>query len=279
MITTEEAVRRGNTDKQCGPEKLLPRIVTTSWDDGDPCDLRVAEMLHARSLSGTFYVPITGHHGTHALGINELRTLDSGGFEVGGHGLSHLTLSQCTREVLICEVETCKRRLEDILGSEVRMFAYPRGRFNDTVIHFLKQAGYAGARTTRMLAQSMNFSPYKMPTTMHAFPHSASDYFRNAARAVDFGAGWKYFTQLQQMDSWVAMAKTLFDSVMQRGGVFHLYGHSWEIDELDLWGELGVVLDHVSDRDGVLYLSNSEILNYNPARDQVHFGKHCPSEG
>jgi hypothetical protein len=45
----------------------MPRIVTTSWDDGDPSDLKVAELLRARALSGTFYVPFIGPHGRRLL--------------------------------------------------------------------------------------------------------------------------------------------------------------------------------------------------------------------
>lgn len=43
----------------------MPRlsIMTTSWDDGDPCDLKVAELLRARGLAGTFYIPLIGYDG------------------------------------------------------------------------------------------------------------------------------------------------------------------------------------------------------------------------
>ena len=64
------------------------RIVTTSWDDGDPQDLRVAELLDSRGLKGTFYVPIIGYDGRRILEPAELRSLASGGFEIGAHGVS-----------------------------------------------------------------------------------------------------------------------------------------------------------------------------------------------
>jgi len=257
----------------------MARIVTTSWDDGDLLDLRIAEMLHSREIAGTFYVPISGHHGPSCIGRSDLKTLANMGMEIGAHGLTHLVLPHCTKGVLIEEVETCKQRLEDILGSEVRMFAYPRGRYSSMAIRAVKQAGYAGARTTQMLAQGLNFDPYRMPTTVHVFPHSKTDYVRNAARAANFGAGWKYLTRLRQVDSWVELAKILFDAVSQEGGIFHLYGHSWEVDELDLWDELKEVLDYVSHRERMLYLSNAEILDYIPARNPLNVRDECPSVG
>src|SRR5688500_11915407 len=33
-------------------------IVTTSWDDGHPLDIRLAEMLARHGVAGTFYVPL-----------------------------------------------------------------------------------------------------------------------------------------------------------------------------------------------------------------------------
>ncbi|HVA01748.1 MAG TPA: polysaccharide deacetylase family protein [Terriglobia bacterium] len=279
MITTNQAALHRGKAERSEVAIAFPRIVTTSWDDGDSYDLRVAEILQARKLAGTFYVPIAGHQGSSAMDDRDLRALGSGGFEIGAHGLSHRVLSHCAKEKLAQEVETCKKRLEEILGTEVRMFAYPRGRYSGTAIRSVKQAGYAGARTTQMLVQALNFDPYKMPTTVHVFPHSKSDYVRNAARAADFGAGWRYLTQLRQVDSWVELAKIMFDSVLREGGIFHLYGHSWEIDEMGLWNDLKEVLDYVSMREGVLYLSNAGILDYAPANDRLQLEHHCPSEG
>ena len=33
-------------------------IVTTSWGDGNPLDIRLAEILASHGLRGTFYVPL-----------------------------------------------------------------------------------------------------------------------------------------------------------------------------------------------------------------------------
>lgn len=262
-----------------GAVSPLPRIVTTSWDDGDARDFRVAEMLHARNLPATFYVPITGHQGPHALGRSELRSLSDQGFEIGGHGFSHRILPQCSKKVVIQEVEVCKHSLEDILGGEVRMFAYPRGRHSSVAVRSVKQAGYVGARTTEMFSLGLHFDPYRMPTTMHVFPHTKSEYMRNMARAVDVGRAWRYLTQLWQVASWVELAKILFDSILMGSGVFHLYGHSWEIEKLGLWDDLKEVLDYVANRKDVLYLPNSKALEYRTAKTFLPLKNHCEIEG
>ncbi len=278
MMMTDKAASGSQGAKQ-GAGWRLPRIVTTSWDDGDACDFRIAEMLCIRKLPATFYVPITGHHGKSALGRGELRSLDSKGFEIGAHGFSHLILPQCRKEVVVREVEASKQYLEDILGSQVRMFAYPRGRYSSMAIRSVKHAGYAGARTTEMLAQGLYYDPYKMPTTIHVFPHSKMDYIRNMARAVDVGRAWRYVTQLWQVEDWVGLARILFDSILEDGGIFHLYGHSWEINELSLWDDLKEILDYVSNREDVLYLPNGRALDYRTTKHVVSLEDRCALEG
>ena len=238
----------------------LPSIVTTSWDDGDPLDLEVARMLADRALPGTFYVPIRGHHPYARMNRAGLLSLDSRGFEIGAHGVSHPNLPQCDTEQLAREVETCKKRLEDDLGKEVSMFAYPNGRHNTKVIVAVKRAGYIGARTTAMLARGLNFDPYRMPTSVQAFPHSQFQYFKNFLTSSNFKSSWGRLAPLPRARNWVELAMLLFDTVVSKGGVWHLYGHSWEINDFKLWEELRVVMDYVANRPGVLYLPNSEVV-------------------
>lgn len=236
------------------------RIVTTSWDDGAIQDFRIARLLEHRAIGGTFYVPISGPFSPLALGPSDLRRLAAQGFEIGAHAYSHLDLSRCGAKELIYEVSACKTALQDLLGEEVRMFAYPRGRYGRRAVHAVREAGYVGARTTRMFADSLGFDPYRMPTTLQAFPHSGGDYLRNLARQADLGRVWNYLKLPNKTCGWTDLAMALFDSVLERGGIWHLYGHSWEIQALNLWRDLEEILDYVRGREGVLYVSNGEVV-------------------
>lgn len=243
-----------------------PSIVTTSWDDGDPFDLEVARLLADRRLPGTFYIPIRGHHPYARMDRAGMLSLNSQGFEVGAHGVSHPNLPQCDAEQLAREVETCKKRLEDDLGKEVSMFAYPNGRHNTHVIASVRRAGFAGARTTAMLARELTFDPFRMPTSVQAFRHSRLDYLKNFLSSGDFKRTWDHLARLPRARNWVRLAMRLFDTVVNQGGVWHLYGHSWEINDFELWEELKVVLDYVSNRPGVLYLPNREVVRLGKAQ-------------
>src|SRR5437667_11752832 len=90
------------------------RVVTTSWDDGDPSDIKIADLLRSRGLAGTFYVPITGYHGRKTLASADLQALSSQGFEIGAHSLSHKCLTSLSGEDLVRDVTTCKGMLEQI---------------------------------------------------------------------------------------------------------------------------------------------------------------------
>ncbi len=243
------------------------KIVTTSWDDGDPADLKVASLLCARRLPGTFYVPMKGYRGRPTMKAADLRSLSAEGFEIGAHSVSHRTLPVLPEAEIENEVRASKETLESILRREVPMFCYPRGRYNQQVVDRIKSAGYRGARTTRMLSIESSFSRFEMPTSLQVYPHTKWTYVRNIVKARKPGRLWHYLSRFRDAKNWVELGKELFDRVLEDGGVWHLYGHSWEIEELGLWTGLAELLDYVRGRDGVQYASNSETLALLPGTD------------
>jgi peptidoglycan-N-acetylglucosamine deacetylase len=238
-----------------------PRIVTTSWDDGERHDLRLAEILRSREIRGTFYVPICPHLGRPALSHAELRALSSEGFEIGAHGFSHKHLWGLSNEELAKEISPCKPTLEDILGEEVRMFCYPRGRYDSNVVRTLKEAGYWGGRTARMLAIGLQFDPFEMPTTIQVSQHRRSNYVKNVLRARTLDGLQVCLGNMTRLGDWLELAKKLFDSVLENGGIWHLTGHSHELEELGLWKDLEEILDYVCKRKGVTYVPNWKLIS------------------
>jgi peptidoglycan/xylan/chitin deacetylase (PgdA/CDA1 family) len=235
--------------------------VTTSWDDGDPSDMKIADLLRSRGLAGTFYVPITGYQGRKTLAPDDLRTLSSWGFEIGAHSLSHKSLTDLSGEELVRDVTMCKETLEQTISQEVPMFCYPRGRYNRNIIEQLRRAGYKGARTTRMLSLKTDFVAFEMPTTIQAYPHPRMAYVRNLGRARNIPGLVDYLSELQHFRSWVELGKELFNQVLKQGGVWHLYGHSWEIEQLGVWNELREMLDYIANRKDVTYVTNGQLLS------------------
>ena len=236
-------------------------IVTTSWDDAYPADLRLAALLQKHNLPGTFYCPFHSENGRPLLSHQELRSLHSAGFEIGAHSLSHCVLSAVPPQVAREEIFGSKRELEDVLGDGVRMFCYPRGYANAHAMHCVREAGYRGARGTRLLSIETTFSPFLMPTTVQAFPHRPINYVKNLTRRRAWESLHRYCSQLRAYPDWVALGKRLFDDAVKLGGVWHLWGHSWEIEELGLWRDLEALFDYVGGRAGVLYASNGPTID------------------
>lgn len=249
----------GGSGQNGGSAAKKTVIVTTSWDDGHCDDLRVAELLAARKLPGTFYVTSGGLGESSRLSASDLRDLAGAGFEIGGHTVSHRVLTEIGADLVRREVVDCKAELEAILGRELVSFAYPKGKFNAAVVTEVKQAGFRCARGVRMLSFSCSFPPFEMPVTIQAHPHRWPAYWRNLIRRGEIVALAKSSIMISKSANWVELGKALFDCALKEGGAWHMVGHSWETEKQNGWIELQEMLDYVSGRPGVHYLTNGEL--------------------
>jgi hypothetical protein len=236
-------------------------FVTTSWDDDDRSGLKVAELLSRYQLPGTFYVP-TGRLGSDSfLSSADLKVFIAAGFEIGAHSVSHAILPTLDSTELEREVRDCKVVLQENLGTEVMMFCYPKGRFNDQVVNAVRNAGYKGARSTQMLSSSADFEQFAMPTTLQAYPHRRSNYVRNLIRLGAPGKLLRSLPDLVRFKDWLQLGKSTFDRALRDGGVWHLFGHPWEIEKLGLWAQLSEMFAYVSNHRSVEYVTNGGLLD------------------
>src|SRR4029077_17194873 len=123
-------------------------------------------------------------------------------------------------------------------------------------------SGFNGARTTRMLAHALKVNRFEMPTTLQAYPHPPLSYLKNLGKRRDLAGIGRYLKDYLPCRGWVEMGKKLFREVLDQGGIWHLYGHSWELEELGLWADLEEMLDYVANQPGVIYASNSQVLDH-----------------
>ena len=78
---------------------------------------------------------------------DELRTLQSWGFEIGSHTRTHARLAQVSNaDDLRDEIEGSKQDIEKNLGAECRYIAWPCGRKSDVNQAFLDAISRAGYR-------------------------------------------------------------------------------------------------------------------------------------
>jgi peptidoglycan/xylan/chitin deacetylase (PgdA/CDA1 family) len=214
---------------------------TTSWDDGFPLDLRVADLLAKYGLSGTFYVPLTAECPT--MTAAEIRGLNSA-FELGAHTLHHVDLTAQTDQQAWEEISGSKAWIEDVTGGPCPMFCPPKGRFHARHLDLIRQAGFLGARTVELLSLGSprpKAGVLVMPTTVQAHPHGLPAYARNVIKRGAIGSLWNYVARGRSID-WRKLAESLLRCSLQQGGVFHLWGHSWELEENGQWQRLEEVL-------------------------------------
>jgi len=212
-------------------------LVTTSWDDGHPSDLRLAELLEKHGVAATFYVPSSNSEGRPVMRSSEIAELGRY-FEIGGHTQNHIVLTDIAPDAAATQLSVNKFWLENLLGREVCGFAYVRGRHNRTVRRLVEQAGYRYARTVKNLVSSPGSNRFQVPTTTQFFGHPTSTYVRNyLSNGPNLNRAATLAAALSD-DKLVVRLSRVAEACARSGGYFHLWGHSWELDEYDLWDEL-----------------------------------------
>ncbi|MDP3763171.1 MAG: polysaccharide deacetylase family protein [bacterium] len=232
--------------------------VTTSWDDGDILDKHLSDLLLRYGLKGTFY--ISKNYRAQRISDQNIKNI-SKYHEIGAHTITHPDLRACSSEQKRSEIKGSKQWLEELLGSEVKMFCYPKGFYNNSVVECVKEADFVGARTTELGALT-NSNPFLIPTTIQVYPFPFRRYlgkflqpYKQRAPALK-----ALGVPILSMYSWLNMSKTVFDIALERGEVFHLWGHSWEIEKYGMWNELEKFLQYIESRKNCVYLTNSELL-------------------
>lgn len=220
--------------------------ITTSWDDGHPLDLRVADLLAKFDLSGTFYIPRANEKPT--LTECEIRAL-SAAYEIGAHTLGHQVLTEVPLARAESEISDSKSWVENVTGANCRMFCPPQGKYGRQHILMAERAGYVGFRSVALLSLDL---PQRvggimlMPTTIQAHSHDAMAYARNTLKRAALRGIWRFITHGRSRD-WPVLARSLACEATTRGGVFHLWGHSWELQDNDQWDRLECTLALLGD--------------------------------
>lgn len=231
-------------------------FVTTSWDDGHRLDLPLARLLKKYGLRGTFYISpndheIADHDRLCTEGIRELARDPN--FEIGAHTLTHRWLTDLSDREAREEIVGSKRYLEDLIGAPVTSFCYPAGKYRAAHECMVREAGFQCARTVRRFARQSGENRYAEPTSIHAYDHWLDVW--GLARFVRGNP----FAFMRLYHRWDLQAMALFDRIREEGGVFHLWGHSHEVDRNGDLERLERVCRHIGGHADVTYVTNGEL--------------------
>jgi peptidoglycan/xylan/chitin deacetylase (PgdA/CDA1 family) len=248
----------GNTAAPLRFPMLDKCVITTSWDDGCPLDLKVAELLQKYSVPATFYLPVINQErpSLPAAGIRELARY----FDIGGHSYHHVDLTRLSIDSARNEIRNGKRGLEEITGKELATFSYPYGRYNNRIKQAVKECGFKGARTIKGLVRRIT-DPFQMGTMANTTSYFFARYPWQAMAAGDYSLLFFILKKNLSLQNWDRIALETLDFVSHNGGIWHFWGHSWEIDENREWNKLSDVLKAAGSlQQDALKVDNSQLL-------------------
>ncbi len=124
-----------------GPATTLDRLIARVPHEGL---VAVTEALEARAGIREEDLPAA----TRLLDWEELRALEAGGVEVGGHSVRHAVLANLPLSEARKEIAGCRDQIAARLGKRPRHFAYPNGFHTLAVRRAVAEAGYETAATT-----------------------------------------------------------------------------------------------------------------------------------
>ena len=241
--------------------------ITTSWDDGHHLDQRVADLLDRHGLRGTFY--IARDFLPERLSDAEIRDL-AGRHEIGAHTLTHPVLTEISMEQAGQEISGSKSWLEDLTGAPISAFCYPKGANNPALQNIVQGAGYRMARGVEqyhLQADGIRFARYNLPTTIHIYPfplRPVSGLRKMKLRIEPLQRVLPHMRELGisplALRSWSSLAIALLERAESVGGVWHLWGHSWEIERYQMWDEFEVVLAAAGRYANSRRATNSELV-------------------
>ncbi len=149
---------------------LTPSIVIT-FDDGYKDIMKLRKFFKSKNIKpAIFLLADTTHANWNELGSkrqflnkSEIHSLYRDGYEIGSHSKTHANLSTLYGKKLESEVIGSRKSLEKSFGIPIRYFAYPRGKYTDEVLKYVKKAGYKLALTMDDGFISANTHPLLVP--------------------------------------------------------------------------------------------------------------------
>jgi len=172
-----------------------------------------------------------------AAGIREIARY----FDIGGHTYHHVDLTRIGIDSARNEILNGKKELEEITGKELSTFSYPYGRYNNRITQAVRECGFKGARTIKGLARHFS-DPFRMGTMVNATNYFFTRYPLQVVAAGDYSLFLFLLRKNLSLRNWDRIAIETLDFVYRNGGIWHLWGHSWEIELNHDWEKLGNVL-------------------------------------
>lgn len=208
--------------------------IAFSWDDGALEDQKLFELHEKYEIPGMFFIPTRNREGRKVITPDIMRSSESHYIQFGGHTDNHTYLTQIPIDDVEAEVLNNKEYLEDVLGHNVPDFCLPGGKYNSEVLEIVYKF-YSTIRT----ADTMNFSYTKgiLKPAIHFYPRGSKSLLGNALRNKSYSQA--LYVALHYGNAYFDLISNLIEQESRKNdSVVMIWGHSWEIEEYQLWDRL-----------------------------------------
>ena len=216
------------------------RIVTFSYDDGHPNDVRLIELFDKYGVKGTFHLnskTISTYSDDKLAEIKERYK----NHEISCHTVSHGWPARIPMPSLVGEIMENRKVLEKIAGYPVIGMSYPSGSFSDDAVAVHRACGIVYSRTTLSTGKFLLPEDFLRwhPTCHHKDALPLCENF-----LADIDSQWTF-------------------------PLFYIWGHSHELKTEENWAHIEAILKALSNNEKIWYATNIEIYNYMTAQKQL----------
>lgn len=177
--------------------------------------------------------------------------------EIGSHTTSHNRLDLMDYNSQKIEIESNKKYLEDIIGNKIKMFCPPKGFYNKNTLRIVNELDFIGMRTTKDFQIKIK-DPLRIPTSVQLYPHTQIIFLYHLVK-YNPQYLFHFLPHIEELS--LENILYVFNKIINKnGGVLHLWGHSWEIEKLDLWERLDNFIGCVNKLNFTAYY-NSELIS------------------
>ena len=217
--------------------------IAFTWDDGAPEDLKLMELHRKYEIPGMFFIPNRNSEGRKVLSPSQIQNNASELISFGGHTENHVYLTGVSLKCAEREAVNNKYYLEDLLGKKTDHFCLPGGAYTREILQVI----YKYYKTIRT-ADTMSFicGERLCRPSFHVYPRGIKSLIGNAVRN---GSAAEGMYVLRHMNAgYFQIIRSLISECMVQDKTVVVWGHSWEIEEKNLWGWLEEVMKEMSEK-------------------------------
>lgn len=221
--------------------------ISFSWDDGAKEDLKLLHYIEKyEKLDHTFYIPANNIERS-VLKSKDIKILSSYG-QIGSHTYNHIFLDTIPLEKIQEEVINGKKYLEDILGYEINDFCYPGGKYNKQIENEVKKF-VNSARTTNLMTCS-NSNQFTKNTTLQLVYRKKTSLLKHILAFAPLSLKYKLIKIINNEYKLIDIIRVYLDYYEKNQSkdlLLHIWGHSWEIEDNNLWSETDAIFKLLSE--------------------------------